>query len=292
MENNTIMSGSGQNNGFFSISAQETIKVIRNAILKSIVWVLVGSVILGVICILLAGNSGMEAVGKFNGTLFILTGAALVSVVDFRVIECGRKSAQAFAILGIFMNILWALLWILAMWDLFDIWACHNSYSCSGAYSVPGVFTMIATYLSGLGLFGGYTLSLYEGNKRSTIRPLKITSVACLIYLELYSIINLFTGSKDHNYGDDRFAMLAYFSGIVWFVVMIIAIVMSKREQDAETLKKDKVAEEKKKEEESKPAKKTDEELRAEIEEKVRREIIEKEVREKLEKEMAEKKPE
>ena len=49
-------------------------------------------------------------------------------------------------------------------------------------------------------------------------------------------------------------------------------------------------AETKAKEEKVSSEKKTDDELRAEIEERVRREMIEKEVREKLEKEQAKKK--
>ena len=286
---------SEQSNGFFGRASQEKIKQIKNIIMKSIVWTLVGSVAIGAISILLIGTDGFEVVGKFMGTLFILAGAALVSVVDFHSIESGEKSAQALAILGIVMNVIWAFLWILAMWGVFDIWAC-KSYSCSGTYSIPGIFTMAATSLSMLGLFGSYTMSLYEGAKRSTIRPLKITAVICLAYEELYSVINLFIPrSRSYSSTDDRFGMLAVFTGAIWFIVMIVAIVMSKREKDALYLANQKKEEEKKEEEkkdekkEEKSAPKTDDELRAEIEEKVRRELIEKEVREKLEKEMAEK---
>ena len=200
------------------------------------------------------------------------------------------------AIFGVIMNCIWAFLWILAMWGVFNIWAgCSGrDYCTSNTYSVPGIFTMAATYLSCLGLFGSYTLSLYEGKKRSTIRPLKITAVACLAYEELYSVIKLFVPTRNTGYGDDRFAILAYFTGTVWFIVMIIAVVISKRESDALYLTQNKEKETSEKPEETAvpapQAKKTDEELRAEIEEKVRREIIEKEVREKVEKEMAEKK--
>lgn len=303
MENSSIMSE--QNNGFFSRGSQEKIKQIRSTILKAIVWTLIGCVGIGIISILFVGIDGVEVVGKFIGTLLILAGAAFVSVVDFHNIESGRKSSQALAVMGIVMNIIWAFLWILAMWGVFDIWSrCSSSAAVNchyyKSYSIMGIFTMTSTYLSVLGLFGSYTLSLYEGSKKSTIKPLKITAVACLAYEELYSIYNLFVPYTMNSYASlqGRFAALAYFTGAIWFIVMILAVILSKREKNADEYakkkaeqetKKDTKSEEKSEETPKSSAPKTDDELRAEIEEKVRREMIEKEVRAKLEKEMAEK---
>ncbi len=293
MENPT--NTDSKKNGFFSEKSQKLLKTIKSYILKAIIWTLVACVIIGAGSILIIGANGFEVVGKFIGTLFILAGAALISVIEFHSIESGKKSAQALAIFGVVMNILWALLWILAMWGVFDIWDyCLMNHCMHRSYSVMGILTMTITYLSVIGLFGSYTLSLYEGNKKSIIIPLKITAVACLAYVELYSIYSTIAhGSEVAAYSgiESRFAMLAGFTGMIWLIVMILAVIISKREKNATTSKENREGKKKEniKEKDSNPTAKTDEELRAEIEEKVRREMIEKEVREKVEKEMAEK---
>ena len=299
--NNTYSSG------IYRPSTIEKIKTFKNLLLKMIIWTLVGGAILGALMILLADSAGGEVMAKFMGTLFILAGAALVTVVDFHGIESGDKASQILASMGIVMNICWSVLWILVIWEVFDIWepfkCAHSSssISCYGfrTYSILGRITFISTYLSSLGLFGSCAMGLYEGSKKSTIRPLKITSTACLAYTELYAIIIVITDGITFDDAFNRFGVLAGFTSFIWFITLIIATVLSRRE------KKIIESSERKKQEEkqqqilekaagnvaAKPATpKTDEELRAEIEEKVRRELIEKEVREKLEKEMAEKK--
>ena len=162
---------------------------------------------------------------------------------------------------------------------------------------------MASTSLSGLGLFGSVILDIYEGKKKSTIHPLKVTSFICLVYAEIHSTIRIFTSSSSHySYSSTpgimaRFDILASFVASAWFITFLVALILSKREKNA-----DEYARYKEKDEEQRKiieqaatnvsapaAPKTDEELRAEIEEKVRRELIEKEVRARLEKEMSEK---
>lgn len=293
--------------GLFRTSTIEKIKTFKSALLKLIIWTLVGGAILGAFAILTTDSSGGAIIGKFMGTLFILAGAALVTVIDFNGIDGGIKSAQALACMGVAMNICWAFFWILAIWGVFDIWEpCIRGYYCSRIYSFFGRITFVTSYLSALGLFGSYIMGLFEGTKRSVIRPLKITSMVCLTYTELHLVFSaIFQGGKSVDVSDyDRFGTLAYFTGFVWFITLIIAMILSRRERNIIEY-----AEKKKKADEQQQilaqaaanvsvqpiqstAPKTDEELRAEIEEKVRRELIEKEVREKLEKEMAEKKVE
>ena len=238
-------------------------------------------------------------------------------LINFNKIEKQESSVQVFATIGVITNVLWTILWILALWGVFDIWArgtCQTytyytseKYCPTIGYSLLGILTMIMSYLSGLGFFGAITLDIYEGTKRSTIRPLKLTAISCLCYTELHAIVRLFTEfSTSTSYSrtssiTERFDVLAVFAGFVWFITVVVAAILAKHEKNAIEY-----AEKKKKDEEQQKiliqaaanvnakqaepaAPKTDDELRAEIEEKVRREMIEKEVREKLEKEMSEK---
>ena len=315
MENNaTIIESHG---GIFDNATLEKFKKYKNALQKLMIWTLVGGAICGALFILIGGIEGGEVIGKFMGTLFILGGAALVSLINFNKIETKIPSVQVFAILGVVTNVLWMVLWILALWGIFDIWArgtCTTYYYSNKpycpiiGYSLLGILTMVVSYLSSLGFFGAITLGIYEGTKKSTIRPLKLTAISCLCYVEFHAIVRLFTESttSSSSYSSttslaERFDILAAFAGFVWFITALVAAILAKHEKNAAEY-----AEKKKREEEQQKilvqaaanvaampqqpaAPKTDEELRAEIEEKVRREMIEKEVREKVEKEMAEK---
>ena len=127
------------------------------------------------------------------------------------------------------------------------------------------------------------------------ILPLKITAAVLAGYLFIYCTIITIIGRVTN----ERLAALAGFAAIVWFVVWVIAAVMSsgekKKEYGSYTLKRSGVMnptpeEEKSAKKEAPAAKKSDDELRAEIEEQVRREMIEKEVRARMEKELGNKK--
>ena len=313
MENNVITES---HTGVYSKETLSKINNYKGLLQKVIIWTLVGGAICGAFFILVGGIAGAEVIAKFMGTLFILAGAALVSLINFSKIEKKESSVQIFATIGVITNILWMVLWILALWGVFDIWArgqCRTytnsnivAYCPAIGYSLLGMLTMTVSYLSALGFFGAITLDVYEGNKKSTIRPLKLTAITCLCYTELHAILRIFTYSSNSSYSStasisERFDILATFTGFVWFITVVVAAILARHEKNAEEY-----AEKKKKDEEQQKilvqaaanvaakqatpsAPKTDEELRAEIEEKVRREMIEKEVREKLEKEMAEK---
>lgn len=313
MENNATIIGTPQA-GIFDEPTLKKFKNYKNILQKFMIWALVGGAICGALFILIGGIDGGEVVGKFMGTLFILGGAALVSFINFNKIETKISSVQVFAIIGVVTNVLWMTLWILALWGVFDIWArgacityrySSTEYCPVIGYSVFGIFTMIVSYLSSLGFLGALTLGIYEGTKKSTIRPLKLTAISCLCYVEFHAITRIFTefsssSSSSSSSLAGRFDVLAAFAGFVWFITALVAVILAKHEKNAAEYE-----EKKKKDEEQQKilaqaaanvasaaapsAPKTDEELRAEIEEKVRREMIEKEVREKLEKEMAEK---
>jgi hypothetical protein len=310
MENANITSK--QEASIFRRESMATISKIKDIIQKTIIWTLVGGIVLGAMFILCGGTEAGEIIAKFVGTLFLLAAAALISFIEFNVIEKGVPSAQRLATFGVGLNILWTILWILATWGAFDIWsrgACRSilgsSYCPTIGLSVFGMFTLASTSLSGLGLFGSVTLNLFEGKKVSIIRPLKIASFACLAYTELHSVVRIFTSYSTRSSSDSimgRLDLLASFVGFAWFVTFLIALVISRNEKNADEYAKKKESDERQRQVLEQAAAniaaqqaqqpytpKTDEELRAEIEEKVRREMIEKEIRAKLEKEMSEK---
>lgn len=294
--------------GIFRDSTLEKFKTFKNILQKLIIWSVVGGAIFGALFILF-GSEGGEVVAKFMGTLFILALSAFISLINFKKIETKISSVQVFATLGIIMNICWTILWTINLWGVADIYIKECTTSRFGyehcntlGYSLFGILTMVATYLSSLGFFGAITLGIYEGKKRSTIRPLKLTAITCLVYTEMHAIIRLLTHGRtiSPSTTDDlsgRLDILAGFAAFVWFVTILIAAILGKHEKNAiEHAEKKEKAEEQQKilaqaaanvSATAKPsAPKTDDELRAEIEEKVRREMIEKEVRERLEKEM------
>jgi hypothetical protein len=295
MEQNTIINK--EPDGLFSQETLVKIKKLKSSILKIAVWIFIAGVVLAALLLLVGDISNSEAVGKLMGTLFILGLMLIVTVYDFQKIEDGDKPTQAFATLGAVSNVLWALLWTGMIWGVFSFdTSVADSYYYTSGISFSGKMALISSFLSGLGLFGSAVLGIKEYGKRSVIRPLKITSVACLTYEELYLVILTLT---DFKMGDleviARLGAVAGLAGFVWFVAGIIALVISKREKNAiENAKnRDLIEKGRQAEAASAPAApaapKTEEELRAEIEEKVRREMIEKEVRERVEKEMAEK---
>lgn len=277
----------------------QRIENFKKYVLRAAVWVLVGAVAIGALAILMAGTDSGEIIGKFVGTLFIIALMMMVSVNNFKRIASREPSVQIFALLGLFFNMVWAILWTLICWN--PSWATV----CTGCDTrtkyqfldycyqtcVPSILirsAAVASYMSALGFIGSNVMSLYEGNKRGIIRPLKITAVVCATYEMLYfTMISI--GSEMNYIYNDRFGMLAGFVGFAWFAIVIAAWIISRSERNkmnrvavSNNVAPAPVAQAPVKENK---APKTDDELRAEIEEQVRREMIEKEVRARFEKE-------
>ena len=296
----------------FNATTLEQFKRTKAIIQKAAIWVFVGGVVLSALLLVFGGLTESTVLGRMVGTLMILALMLVVSIFDFAKIESGDKETQAFAFLGVVMNVFWALLWIGIIWEVlpFTTRDCGGGGEfitnyCSTKISILGKLAVISSLLSALGLFGAAVMGIKEYDKRSSIRPLKITAICCLVYEEVfYSILTLMNFDISGNELLTRLVALAGFTGFIWVVAAIIAALMSKSARNAkeyaknkELLEKGRAAEAAEKASVATPAPapalaapKTDEELRAEIEEKVRREMIEKEVRERVEKEMAEKK--
>ena len=306
MENGPKILSQERADSLFSEATLAQFKNIKATIQKAAIWIFVGGVILSAVMIAVGGIDEFSVFGKLSGTLMILALMLIVSVFDFAKIETGNKETQLFAFIGVISNVFWALLWIGLIWGVFNYWTDRcisvrsSYYSVSSCYSYAisffGKMALISSFLSALGLFGSAIMGIKEYDKSSSIRPLKITAIACLTYEMIFWSITTF---MNFQFGEHvilaRLAAIAGLAAFVWFVAGIVAAFISRGVKNSKEYERNKELMEKglaaaNAQAATPAAPKTDEELRAEIEEKVRREMIEKEVREKLEKEMAEKK--
>ena len=247
----------------------------RKWLFRCAVGAIVLGVILGVVQIMTVNNlEGAEAFGKTFGTM-ICVGVMLIFLnICSKLIESRRAVSQIFAIIGGVSSLVWVVFAIISVWlpntaalectDLFS----SDCNLISPINKISGVFG----YLTLFGVICGALMNMYEGKRKDVILPLKITAAVLAGYEFLYFTIVTIIGRAT----EPRLAALAGFAAVVWFIVWIIALVLSNGEKKKDFVK---VAAN------SKTEKKSDEELRAEIEEQVRREMIEKEVRARLEKE-------
>lgn len=269
-----------------SKASLEKLENVRKYVLKTAIWLLVGGVVLGAMTILFGGSSSGEIIGKFMGTLFIVALMMIVSVNNFKMIASEDAKIQSFALVGLVSNLAWALFWTLLCWVPEWGTTCNSScVTCTNCGASMLIKSAAAfSYLSALGLIGSNVLSIYEGDKKSLIRPLKITAVICATYEFLYLAVLTFSGYDFTSEFAARLGMLAIFAGFAWFAIVIAALILSSSEKNRK--KKDtsiSVNKSKKDEDDDAPKAKSDAELRAEIEEQVRREMIEKEVRARME---------
>lgn len=252
--------------------------------MKTAIWLLVGGVVMGALTILFGGISSGEIIGKFMWTLFIVALMMMVSVNNFKMVATEEAAIQSFALVGLVSNLLWALLWTILCWvpELGSTCSSSCSYCSSYSCGMSVLFKCAVSfsYLSALGLLGSNVLSIYEGDKKSLIRPLKITAVVCATYEFLYlTVMTIFNYNFTSEFAS-RLGMLAVFAGFAWFAIVITALILSTNEKSRRAKRDDSETQKSKRNEVS--VAKSEEELRAEIEEQVRREMIEKEVRAKL----------
>ena len=275
-----------------SRTSLKKIENIRKYVLIVSVWALVGAVVAGVLLIVFGGNRSGEIIDRLVATLFIVSLMMLVSVNNFRRITSKNSVVQVFALVGLCSNVVWAISWTLLCWN--PEWALD----CAGprdngimvyASDIAGLscvqsilikFASAFSYLSALGFIGSNVLSIYEGNKRDLIKPLKIAAVVCATYDMLYFAIMSFVGFESSIYSDvsGRFLALAGFVFFAWVIIVIVALTLSKSEKNKKFMQEE-VAKKEKLKQETVSDKKTN----AEIEEQVCRDIIEKEVRARME---------
>lgn len=287
-----------------SILSENTItkfEASKKILLRIAIWTMVSGVVLGAILILVGGSNSGEMIGKLMGTVLLLGLMLLISVNNFRRIASRDAVVQVLALIGLVTNVLWAILWVTMIWAPELLLTCddsvprasHGMVSARCYSSVLMKIALCVSYLSGLGFFGSNIMSMFEGEKRGVIRPLKITCLICILYEYIYAIVLTIMGFHTSEWSG-RFGMLSGFVAFAWIIMVIVALVISSSEKRRlSVIKKNS---ENVSTNNSAPnnnalnssinnstngiTTKTESELRAEIEEKVRREMIEKEVRE------------
>ena len=274
----------------FSESTINKFESFKKILLKTAIWTMVGGVALGVISILVGGSDSGTMILRLMGTVFLLGFMLLISVNNFRRIASGDALVQTLALIGLVTNVLWAVLWTMMVWAPELMTSCSDAGARYGARyeticnsSVLLKIAVCVSYLSSLGFFGSNIMSIFEGEKKGVIRPLKITCLVCLVYECLYGVVMVLI-NYDFSELSQRFGMLAGFVGFAWVVMVIVALALSSSEKKRLSIASSSNSRVNEPINSGVPIK-TDDELRAEIEEKVRREMIEKEVREQFAKE-------
>ena len=295
----------------------EKFKSVRKNLLKIAMWIFVGGVVTGVLFILFGGSDSAVIIGRIMGTLFLLAVAFAVSSNLIGRLEEDNAVAQVFAIIGIFSTVIAMVFWILYIWEAFPQYAqtmCKGMFDCITGFHLMYKITLCITYLASLGFFAANIVSIKEYDRGGALKPLKITSVICLVYAELYAAIMVFNDNiVIQNDFSGRLGVLAAFAGGVWIIVTIVALIVShgakkqiarnnltserellekvhKQLDDMAAPKNSSDAEDVDKKEEGGEMSDEEKKIREEIEKRVRAELIEREIREKVEAEMKAKK--
>ena len=265
----------------FNEQTKQKIPELRDITLKIAVVLFIVSVILGAFLIL-AGN---ETTGKLLGTSTLLAVTTLACVNNFHCLESDDKKVQNLALIGLISNIIHAILWTLMIWEVFGFHTtCY--YKCTGDnYFILGKLTVVASILAVLGLCLSNIFSIKEF-KNKAITALKWTAISGIGYCGVFFIIFVFSGFQLQPSVSGF--VLAGFLGFVGLLAWIIADRISINEgKNLATTQAQPQVTQPTSVASVPPRRKTDDELRAEIEEQVRREMIEKEVRARLEKEQS-----
>lgn len=291
MENNNT---NNKTVGILSANMAKTVEKLKKNFLRIGVYVLIGGVVVGALLIMFGSTKNGEYIAKTMGMLIVFAIMMLVSSNNFKMLETGKKEVQIFALIGLIMNFIWGVLWILLIWNLFGMFQpCDYTYSnsssftstCSYGFSMAAKIAIASTDLSILGFVGSNVLAIDNRDRKNAIMPLKVTAIIALCYDSLYGVFMVMGGSGLSI--DPRMASLAGFAGLVWIVTWIVAASLSrgarKKTEKEATATLVASAMEAQKVNSGKPEE-SEEEMRKRLEEKVRKEMeMEKEIRTKME---------
>ena len=215
------------------IISDETIRKIDDSkkyIGKFAIWLVVGVVALSVIAILFFENPG-EVIGKFIGSLLLIALASAVSLNNIMRANKDSASVVVFALACLVFNVIWTICWLLLIWQ--PDWANVANYTDgyvlhSFRPSMLYKIALIASCLSFLCCGNSNIMCIEEYNKKSLIRPLKITSAICLSYVACYIIFMVLSNFDLEFTGIVmRLGILAGFAGTAWVILVIMTVVIS-----------------------------------------------------------------
>lgn len=251
------------------------------------VGLLVFAVVLGGL-IVLVGESSLETaklVGQFMGTVIIIGIMMLCTTWDIKLIESRKPAVQVLATIGLGFNLLWAIFWIVICWFP-EMVSCSSTFLVC-EYNPIAKIASVCTSMSAFGLLCGAIMNMYEGKRKDIILPLKITTAVLLGYELIFATLTVLLDGNVN----ERFTLLSGYAGALWFIMWLVTLAISGNEKKKDLgIETPRIGLIKLAAKEEKPAEKTDEEIRKEVEERLRREQIEKEVRAEMEKEKVEKK--
>lgn len=264
-------------NSLFNEETLQKIQKTRKIFLKFAVWILIAELVFGAILILT--GSWDIAVGRIQGTFLILALILFVSVNNFIRIEKGDKVTQIFALVGFISNLIWGAFAFLLMWEIVPFYWTEEIMQTSSYsnYSYPSTKYHMTLYakimlISAYAAAGSFWISNIMSIKETIrlVKPLKITAIACVIYLWAFGTI--ITPIEPEFKNVEKLYQLAGLASLAFGITALAALIISKTNKKKNIEPKS-----------IQPVQKTEAELRAEIEEQVRREMIEKEVRAKIE---------
>ena len=180
MNNNTTITGE---------SVSKT-KKLRSILMRVSVWTFVAGVAITAVLIV---TEAMSSAWQLSLTIFIIALVMLIGVNGFYRLEDEHKAVRVLAGLGLVTSVIWGILAMLFIWELLGLMD-HDYYSFSSSYSIAGKIFIMVGSLAGLGVIGSNILAIKEYDKKNVIKPLKITALVCLGYVELYSIITTLAG--------------------------------------------------------------------------------------------------
>lgn len=279
----------------FNEKQTETLKKVRKIFLKVAVWILIAEFALGAVLILAGAYDA--TIGRIQGTFLILATILFIGVNNFIRMEKGNKIIQCLALTSFIGNLIWGILAVLIMWEVIPaLWP--ESATITSSYgrtfnttvyhmSVPLIIMLIATYTALASFLISNILVIKENIK--SVKPLKITSIVCIVYLWIFGTIITIIQPSEYDEVLGRFALLFGLAYLAAWVTAIAALIISrvsrnKSEKTEISPSQNRVTQDPNTQASTPlvPQTKTDAELRAEIEEQVRREMIEKEVRAKM----------
>ena len=225
----------------FGRRGNEFLRSIKKNGLKIAVYMLILGIVMGVIFILVGGDNIWLYFSKTILMLVLIAVLAVVSYINLKIIENGNRPAQILALMGLLLNFVWTILWLLVIWDAFALVSyseCVSNYyhktvtkMCADGFTAMGKITLATTALSAFGLIGSTVLALKNYDRRGVILPLKVTAMIGLTYDVVFLIVLVMMDWRI-DLIDDRFKIMAGFAAVVWIATSAICAIFSQKARE------------------------------------------------------------
>ena len=183
---------------------------IKKTFLWAAVCILIGEIIVGALIILTQGWT--VEIGKIQATFFLVAIALLIGINNFAMMEKENNIVRWSATASLICNFVWLIVAILLIWGIND------------ANDVMRDILSVAANITAAGFWISNVWNIEESV--APVKPLKITSVVCVLYCFIYALITTF------NYEsigfDTRWSALSGLAGLAFIITAIIAAIVSR----------------------------------------------------------------